>query len=398
MADIKSFLDFPYDCPPAQFASTLVDSTGYPPGSVNLQVDISDSDAAHDVAGVDICNKLRFPMTYSADGASAFSGIALPRSNVTFPVALRGNPGDPFVISATFSTTAATTMAAFVGLELLPDGETVVEKLVNKGPLSPDGITLLGNAARACDGAARAARTATDAGAWDQLFACLRQNDDFVGAVVQLYAGVAADLGIDAVTPARLQPHLAAIQKGQILNRVFAEYLSFGLPRDVTFPYRLRCPTGCGPSSTPTPATPTPATPTPATPTPATPTPATTQQPGATTQSTPAQPTGDVPAPFLGSWTGGITQQNPPIPPFSLNVSIHQSAIGSTIASGNYTGTDPCSVHWTLLSATATQMQVNEVVDSGSCFNNIKVTLSALADGTLGYDFENGNGQGTLHH
>jgi hypothetical protein len=110
----------------------------------------------------------------------------------------------------------------------------------------------------------------------------------------------------------------------------------------------------------------------------------------------PARPAGDVPAAFLGRWTGGITQQNPPIPPFSLNVTIEQAPIGSTIASGNYTGTDPCTVHWTLLSAQANQIVVNEVVDSGTCFNNIQVTLTDLANGTLRYDFENGNGRGVL--
>ena len=179
--------------------------------------------------------------------APASTGIALSAATSPSRRAAR-KPGNPFVILSDVLDDGGHDHGRIRRLELLPDGETIVEKLVNKGPLSPDGITLLGNAARACDGAARAARTATDAGAWDQLFACLRQNDDFVGAVVQLYAGVAADLGIDAITPARLQPHLAAIQKGQILNRVFAEYLSFGLPRDVTFPYRLRCPTGCGSS------------------------------------------------------------------------------------------------------------------------------------------------------
>lgn len=103
-----------------------------------------------------------------------------------------------------------------------------------------------------------------------------------------------------------------------------------------------------------------------------------------------------VPEEFLGEWSGRITQQNPPIPPFSLNVTIEQGPTGSTIASGNYTGTEPCTVHWTLLKAEAAELIVNEVVDSGTCFNNVQVTLTHLGNGSIRYDFEDGNGQGVL--
>jgi len=106
---------------------------------------------------------------------------------------------------------------------------------------------------------------------------------------------------------------------------------------------------------------------------------------------------GEVPDKFLGTWSGGITQQNPPIPPYSLSVAIKQGHTGATIASGNYTGTDPCTVHWSLLSSSSSQLVVNEVVDSGNCFNNVQVTLTDLNNGSLGYDFENGNGRGTLN-
>jgi hypothetical protein len=105
----------------------------------------------------------------------------------------------------------------------------------------------------------------------------------------------------------------------------------------------------------------------------------------------------DVPGAILGSWTGTITQQNPPIPPYAFKVTILQGAIGSTIATGYYTG-DSCRVHWTLLSADANRIVVNEVVHSGTCFNNTKVTLTAQGDGSLNYDFENGNGRGILNH
>jgi hypothetical protein len=105
----------------------------------------------------------------------------------------------------------------------------------------------------------------------------------------------------------------------------------------------------------------------------------------------------DVPAAILGSWTGTITQQDPPIPPYELRVTILQGAIGWAIAGGYYTG-DNCRVHWELLSADANRIVVNEVVHSGTCFNNVQVTLTAQNDGTLKYDFENGNGRGILNH
>jgi hypothetical protein len=106
--------------------------------------------------------------------------------------------------------------------------------------------------------------------------------------------------------------------------------------------------------------------------------------------------TAEVPGTFLGTWSGGITQQDPPIPPFSLTVTIEQGATGTTVAFGSYTGTDPCAVHWTLLSARPDQVIVNEVVDSGTCFNNVQIKLTDLSNGKLGYAFEDGNGRGTL--
>ncbi|MDN5854450.1 MAG: hypothetical protein L0K86_16690 [Actinomycetia bacterium] len=105
---------------------------------------------------------------------------------------------------------------------------------------------------------------------------------------------------------------------------------------------------------------------------------------------------GDVSSNFIGGWSGSITQQNPPFPPYTLTVDIRRGKVGSTIASGRYTGSSQCSVHWVLLSANPSQMVVNEVVDSGTCFNNITVTVRLTADGRLNYNFEDGNGLGSL--
>lgn len=105
---------------------------------------------------------------------------------------------------------------------------------------------------------------------------------------------------------------------------------------------------------------------------------------------------GAVSSNFVGPWNGTITQTNPPIPSFSIAVTIDRGDAGSTIASGYYTGTSPCNFHWTLLSADTTHLVVNEVIDSGDCFNNIKVTLTLLSNGHISYDFEDGNGRGML--
>ena len=116
--------------------------------------------------------------------------------------------------------------------------------------------------------------------------------------------------------------------------------------------------------------------------------------PAATT--TEQQPVGDVPDAFLGTWSGGITQENPPIPPFSLTVTLRQGPTGSTVATGNYTGTSPCAVSWRLLSAEPDRLRVNEDVQTGNCFDDIEVTLTTRDDGSLSYEFEDGNGRGIL--
>lgn len=41
---------------------------------------------------------------------------------------------------------------------------------------------------------------------------------------------------------------------------------------------------------------------------------------------------------------------------------------------------------------------MNEVVDSGTCFNNIEITLDDIGGGRIDYDFEDGNGLGVLTH
>lgn len=109
----------------------------------------------------------------------------------------------------------------------------------------------------------------------------------------------------------------------------------------------------------------------------------------------PVAPAGDLPQEFIGTWTGTVTQQRPPIPPTRIEVVISQGSRGSTVAVGSYPQLG-CPYHWTLLSAGSKTVVVNEVVESGDCFTNVQVTLSDRGDGTLGYDFEDGNGQAVL--
>jgi hypothetical protein len=112
----------------------------------------------------------------------------------------------------------------------------------------------------------------------------------------------------------------------------------------------------------------------------------------------PPQPAGEIPAAFLGVWSGTIIQDRPPgVPPTAINVTIRQGVRGETVGNGSYAALG-CQFHWDLVSASESQIVVNEVVDSGSdCTNNIEVTLIDQGD-TLRYDFENGNGRGVLQH
>lgn len=105
---------------------------------------------------------------------------------------------------------------------------------------------------------------------------------------------------------------------------------------------------------------------------------------------------GAVSSNFIGTWRGEITQQNPPIPPYAIEVLIGRGQVGLPIASGHYSGTSPCDFHWNLVSADTTHLVVDEVVESGNCFNNVRVSLVLNGDGTTAYEFENGNGRGEL--
>jgi hypothetical protein len=127
-----------------------------------------------------------------------------------------------------------------------------------------------------------------------------------------------------------------------------------------------------------------------------TPTPPTSTTVDASPPPPPAEPAGDVPEAFLGTWQGTIQQDNPPIPPYTANVTINQGTQGQTIGSGSYTSSGGCAIHWTLVSASLSRLVVNEFVDSGNCFSDVQVTLTALGSGTIQYSFEGGNGRGVL--
>jgi hypothetical protein len=406
--NVTSFFGVPYECPTPTFSSNLVDSLGYPV-SVSSQVDVNDKPGSHDTLEVDFCNRSNFALSYTASGAGALDGLLFPRSTLPLDATLHGAKGSSFDVTTGLDARAVTLSLALVALEALPEGTVMLAKVLKDTALDGDIQQLVYDAAQACRSTLDAAIATQDAAGWDGAVACLKDLGGFQQAVIDIWEKHVAEEALKGAEGKDIVPYLKLILTGQAVNRLGAEWVKLGLPTNASFPYRLRCDVGtqdCG-TSTP-PAQPEQSAPAPApapTPTQAsepdtstsTPIVETPEQVTATATTSPAA-TGAIPETFLGEWSGGITQNTPPIPPFGLTVTIRQGDVGSVVGRGDYSGTDPCSVHWTLLSASSTQVVVNENVDAGNCFDNVKVTLTDLGNSSLGYDFENGNGRGTLHH
>ena len=233
---IGDFFDAPYECPPAQFASSLVDSTGYP-SSVNLQVDVSDNDVPKRISAVGICNKLRFVMAYDSTGAGTMAGLALPRSNISLVTPLHGKVGDPFVINAELTPDAVTATLLFVAFEAL-GAHDVVEKVLQKGLLSATAVTFIANGTRACASAVTAAQASPGTDSWKTAMDCLKDTDDFYRALVQVATdefGERAATALLGATGARL------VLGGHAVQRLLAEWFTLHPESRVTFPYKLRC-------------------------------------------------------------------------------------------------------------------------------------------------------------
>jgi hypothetical protein len=260
--NVKDFFDAPYDCPTPTFATTMLELGSYPT-NVHLQLDVNDNQAIPGAARLRFCNRHRFVHGYSAHGAGQADGLVLPRSTLTIDVALRGNTGDPFVVDAKLTAQAVTATIVFVGLEALPDGTGIVKDVIKDGVLDPDILTLITNATRSCQSSIDAALATPNGSTWSAAVSCLANDSSYTQAVIDVftkklaeeYSKKAAGKVLTPAEIAKLVPMLKAILVGQTLNRVFAEWLVFGLPKDLSFPYTLRCDlpggTSCAPRPTP---------------------------------------------------------------------------------------------------------------------------------------------------
>lgn len=102
-----------------------------------------------------------------------------------------------------------------------------------------------------------------------------------------------------------------------------------------------------------------------------------------------------LPQQFQGAWFGNVTQGGSASSPYPVQLTIVSGRVGDRIASPVYS-TLKCRVTWTLLAAWENELQVDERVESGSCYR-VKISLTMQSDGSMLYVFEAGNGLATLH-
>jgi hypothetical protein len=253
--NIKDFFDAPYSCPTPAFGSTLLDLGPYPV-SVNLQLDVKDNQATPGAAELHFCSRHRFVYEYTAHGSGQANGLILPRSTLAIDVALQGSRGDPFVVDAKFTAQAATATMVLVGLELLPSGTGIVKDVIHDGVLDPDVLGLIANATRSCSSAINAALDSTNASLWSGAVSCWNNQSSYMQAVTDIFTKKAIEKGLESADSlVKLEPRLRLLLAAQSLNRILAELINFGLPKDVSFQYRLRCDlqggSGCPPRPTP---------------------------------------------------------------------------------------------------------------------------------------------------
>lgn len=94
----RDLVDFPCECPPAMFSSSLVELGPSPPDAL-LQVDVSDADVASRQALITTCNRTRFATSLTVTGAASDATIALPRSTMPLTEVLDGRAGDPLTVT-----------------------------------------------------------------------------------------------------------------------------------------------------------------------------------------------------------------------------------------------------------------------------------------------------------
>jgi hypothetical protein len=95
-----------------------------------------------------------------------------------------------------------------------------------------------------------------------------------------------------------------------------------------------------------------------------------------------AAPTVEAPAPdlYAGTWTGPVAGDKHP---YSVVVTIAPGSTGYT-ATASYPEL-PCAATWAETGRPGETVTFLETLTSGRCFDNVPVTISALADGNLSY-------------
>jgi hypothetical protein len=96
---------------------------------------------------------------------------------------------------------------------------------------------------------------------------------------------------------------------------------------------------------------------------------------------------------YAGNWTGTVRQRDIDSI-YQLNVTVTPGRAGEQIAVGSYSRLQ-CTVTWMLDRITLDSIFVRETVTRGEC-QDVDITLTRQSNGTLYYDFEDGNGQAIL--
>ncbi|MGH4007007.1 MAG: hypothetical protein ACRDTH_02350 [Pseudonocardiaceae bacterium] len=102
-----------------------------------------------------------------------------------------------------------------------------------------------------------------------------------------------------------------------------------------------------------------------------------------------------LPAGFVGNWSGSVEQLNYDRSPYTAQITVTAGAVGEQVAVGEYPTLD-CTVSWDLISVVGNEIVVRETVETGPECLDVDITLTLLSDGTMRYDFENGNGTAIL--
>ena len=241
MRYVKNFFDLPFDCKPLQLESKLVRLYAPPAASVNLQVGFTDHPSQADTIVLQICNKLRFVMDFTVDGAVSEQGFITGRIDYPLETHVTGERGDLATFKASFTPHAVTATLALLAVEALAHSISIHDNTVHV-VFNPKTITTVATATQSCQATIAAALASSTPDPLLAVWNCLKQLELFQGLVVDLLAAKAAKLGFSlaGVTLG----HVKAIMIGQTFNRVIAETWIFDLPKPYSFQLSLLCAPG----------------------------------------------------------------------------------------------------------------------------------------------------------